>query len=465
MWCLVVFGAFNIYGPSLWSYQPASKTEQMTQAELIEHLTPLQFVGILLRNDGDTGRYFSYANAILGRPYGGFYVRPMTAWTESEDENAAQRQTALVHPDRPLLPWRDFSVEYPPGMLIFAVAPALLTREFGVYHLLFSIEMEILLTLAVWLGVKSAERIRPGLGRDVLALSILCAAGLGIIAVRRYDAAVALALSAAFYGLIAARPITSGLTLAVGTIVKGIPVLLAPIGVIWYASQRAWGDLARSLAAAILLMALAGAAYLGLAGSHATDAFLYHGDRPLQIESLYGAALTFARLFDPDIAQRVANFGSDNIASAYEPLLRRIGSFLPLLAVAGVYLWFWRAMRRAADGLARFRVLLAAICAVLVALMALGKVFSPQYLVWLIPLGVMASALSSPLSRIQFFAVCLLTQIEYPFFYTFFSGSLAPRLGLIVLMRDILLLWWGVLLMAEAEAPVPAAVEAKAALA
>ena len=461
MWGLVVFGAFNIYGPSLWSYRAEAKAQQLTQAELIARLTPWQFVGLLLRNDNDTARYFSYANAILGRPYGGYYVRPMTGWTESEDENARQKPTALVQPDRPLLPWRDFSVEYPPGMLVFALAPALLTRDFGAYHLLFSIEMEFLLTLALWLGMKSAELIRPGLGREVLSLSIPCVAALGIIAVRRYDAAVALTLAAAFYGLIAARPVTSGLALAAGAVVKGVPVLLAPIGVIFYASQRAWGALARSLAAASLVMALAGAAFFALAGSHAADMLFYHGDRPVQIESLYGGALAFARVFDPDIAETVASFGSANIASAYEPLLRRLGSILPLLAVAGVYIWLWRALRRATDGLTRFRVLLAAICGVLVALMALGKIFSPQYLVWLMPLGVMASALSSSRSRIQFFMVCLLTQIEYPFVYAFFSAALDPRFGLLVLVRDVILLWWGVLLMVEAEAPAPVVAEAQ----
>lgn len=453
LWLMVVFGALNCYGPSLWSYQPPDHKGPMTQAEIVKTMTPLQFLGVLLRNDDDTGRYFSYANAILGRPYGAYYVRPMKDWTHAEDEDAASRPSAIVTPKRPLLPWRDFSVEYPPGMLICALIPAFFTADKNVYHLLFNIEMELLLTLTVWLSMRTARRVAPELERRTLLLSVGFIVGLGVIAVRRYDGAVALTIAAALYGLSARKSVGSGLALAAGTIIKGVPILLAPIGLGWFAARGAWSELRRSLAGATALLLAAVGLYCLIAGPHALDSFAYHGGRPLQIESSYSALLIAARLFDPDIVTRVYSFGSDNIVSVWEPTLRAIASIAPIVAVLGVYLWSWRELRRALDDKAQMRLLFAAVSAALVAFVTLGKIFSPQYFIWLLPSGVLASVCGSAQSRRLLIAACALTQLEYPFAYSVLAADLDPRLGLLVLLRDGLLLWWTALLMIEASAP------------
>jgi hypothetical protein len=464
IWLVLVFGVLNIYGPSLWSYRPEGRQGTMTEREIAEAMTPLQTLGVILRNDTDTGRYLSYANAILGRPYGAYYVRPMRQWTTAERNDAGNNPTAMVAPDHSLLPWRDFSVEYPPGMLISALAPALFTADKDLYHLLFSAEMGLMLTLAVWLSMSTAERVAPGLGRETLLVSILFVGGLGIISLRRYDAAVALAVAAVVAALASRKPFASGLALAAGVIVKGVPILLAPIGLAWFAAQRAWGPLARSLAGTAALLLAATAFYLFLAGANALDAIVYHGGRPLQIESSYGAMLVAARAFDPDIVASVYSFGSENIVSAWEPVLRRAASVLPVLALLGVYVWCFAAMRRAAAAPDRLRIVFAAASAAFVAFITLGKICSPQYLVWLLPTGAIAAASGSRLNRILLISACVLSQIEYPFAYLLLVQSLEPSFGLLVCLRNAILIWWAVITMREAWRPalssLPAAVSA-----
>jgi hypothetical protein len=453
IWLVLVFGVLNIYGPSLWSYRPEGRQGTMTEREIAEAMTPLQTLGVILRNDTDTGRYLSYANAILGRPYGAYYVRPMHQWTTAERKDAGSNPTAMVSPDHPLLPWRDFSVEYPPGMLLSALAPALFTADKDLYHLLFSVEMGLMLTLAVWLSVSTAERVAPGLGRETLLMSILFVGGLGIIGLRRYDAAVALAVAAVIAALSSRKAFASGLALAAGVIVKGVPILLAPIGLAWFAAQRAWGPLARSLAGAAALLFMAAAFYLSLAGANALDAIVYHGERPLQIESSYGAMLIAARAFDPDIVTNVFSFGSENIVSVWESALRRAAGALPVFALLGVYFWCWSAMRRAAADPERLHIVFASASAAFVAFITLGKICSPQYLVWLLPTGVIAAALGSRLNRILLISACVLSQIEYPFAYLFLAPGLEPSFGLLVLVRNGVLIWWAVLAMREAGRP------------
>src|SRR5215468_652566 len=110
-------------------------------------------------DDGDLSRYLAYANAMLGRPYQAFYVHPLEGWTGPQPEATGAdpddpRQTPPHRPDRPLVPYRDFSIEYPPGFLLLAIPPALLASDLDAYRLVFSLWMALLLTAALLVAVR-----------------------------------------------------------------------------------------------------------------------------------------------------------------------------------------------------------------------------------------------------------------------------------------------------------------------
>ena len=404
IWCLLVFGLFNFYGPSLSSYRTPDDPPEVPGRTLALRLDPLQLLGILVRNDGDTARYFSYANAMLGRPYSSFYVRRMEDWTVavSPAEQPRAGGFAIVTPERPLLPWRDFSMEYPPAMAIFALLPALLTRDFAAYHLLFCLEMELLLTLSVFCAVRAIDSLSPGQGARTLNFAIITTAALGFVAARRYDACVSASLGLTFLALATRRSACAGASLSLGVVAKGAPILFAPLGAIHFAAERRWRELFVSLGAAGAVCLAAGLGYLALAGDHWRDFFIYHGARPLQIESTYAAALILLSALDPSlVAGSVNSYGSDNIVSAYEPLLRPIAEAAPLLATLAICGWYWRARRECPREFDRLVELAKGVCAIVVAFSALGKVFSPQYLVWLTPVAAMASLQSSRPTKLR----------------------------------------------------------------
>jgi hypothetical protein len=440
IWCLVVFGAMNIYAAPepFISAAPAQQADQETASGFVRLLRAV-------RDDGDIRRYFAYSNAILGRPYDGYYVR-----TDADGPAPIPSDHELVSPKRPARPWRDFSVEYPPGMLGIALIPALFTTDFGAYHFAFGLLMEVMLTASVWLSVRSADQIAPGSGGMTLLLSILFVAALGQICARRYDGAVALTIAAAIHGLVARRPRMSGVWLAAGIIAKGAPLLLAPLGAIFLARRGRVSELRVAILSGGLTLAVAATVYFLIASPRAFDAITYHANRPVQIESLAGSLLLLARQFNPDVAHIVFTYGSHNVASPWEPPLRETSIILSILAIAAIIAWFWRAIARADDEMEAYRVFLAASAASVIAYVALGKVFSPQYLVWLLPIGAISCALSSPLSRALLIGACALAQFEYPFVYKLTNIAVEPLLGEIALARNILLLWMAVTLMRDA---------------
>ncbi len=441
LWLALAFGALNLYGPDLSAYRRAGDPPDISASDLIARLSKPELILFHLRDDADTQRYFAYANAILGRPYAAYFVRTLDEWREDAAQTATNRP-GVVTPQRPLLPWRDFSVEYPPGMLLFALMPALFVQDFNTYHFLFSLEMEALLTAAVVLAAKTARIFRKSEGDAVLGWAVGSLAALGVAAVRRYDPCVSLAIAATVYGVAARRPALAGGAMSLGAVCKGVPILLAPLGLFWHVLRGERRELAIAIATSLACLAAAGAFYACLAGPHVFDALAYHGQRPLQFESLYGGLLIAARLFDPTIATSVYSFGSDNIVSIHEPALRRLAEILPWLAQAAIFGWAFARMRKAEDDEQKFAVLLNAACACFVSYATLGKVFSPQYLVWLIPLGALAAAKARPLAGKLMISGFLVAQLEYPFLYSGLSDSLDPVFGVVVVIRALLLWAW-----------------------
>jgi hypothetical protein len=109
-----------------------------------------------------------------------------------------------------------------------------------------------------------------------------------------------------------------------------------------------------------------------------------------------------------------------------------------ILASYALIYWRQRTAKDAGQGLS---LMVAGSCSVLVAFITLGKVFSPQYCVWLIPIGALANALSTPLAKLAFTTSLALTQVEYPFLYFSFN-FLAPATGILILARTVVLWRW-----------------------
>ena len=121
-------------------------------------------------DDNDIQRYHAYANAVLGLPYQAIYVRPLEGWKVEEApidpkvDPADPEAVPPVVPSRPLVPYRDFLVEYPPGFFLFAIPPALIARGLDSYYYVFSSFMALLLTAALALLWDASKRV--GSGRD-----------------------------------------------------------------------------------------------------------------------------------------------------------------------------------------------------------------------------------------------------------------------------------------------------------
>lgn len=319
------------------------------------------------------------------------------------------------------LPYRDVDVEYPPVLLPFLVAPALVLPH-GAYRVGW-----VLLMVAVdAAGLAGALRLdglahgchpigradgRPGRadrgapagGGNAGWWWVALLALLGPLVYTRYDLIPAVA---AVWALAVRHGAASGAWLAVGALAKLWPGLLVPAFLA--AARRPWQVVAGGLAAGLLILA----PLVGILPDVAVDVLGYHTARGIQIESLWANGLLLAHKLAGYPVEVVRNFGAAHLGSGVSALLKGCSTALSLAAVAGSAFW----VRRHRDGPG----LLALAFTLLAVLVVTGSVLSPQFLVWVVALA--AASQADPASPVRsavrlLVPTALANHLLYPTYY------------------------------------------------
>jgi hypothetical protein len=438
-WVAVLFVLFNCGAPHAVS---RTLDEKLSRGALrLTSANAVDAVRAYLTNDGDIERYFAYCEATLGKPHLSRFVRPFAAWQSAFSSGVAEAEPGRAYvPGGPLRPYRDFLVEYPPGFFLWAMPPALGARSLDGYRLAFCTAMALVLTAALLLNL----RIAPALGADLrgrtAAYAALAVFLVGTVTTHRYDAVVALSLAAAAWATFRGRPVALGLAVGIGAASKLVPLVAAPAWALYLVRRRRWSELAVAAAVAAVTAAVLGLAPLAWGGTLG-ETVAYHRLRPLQLESTLAAALGLWRAFGGPPVQYVQTFGSSNLAGAAADAALRATAPLTLVGLALAWAWTWIRVVRAPTAAEAQLAALQGAAAALVSLMVLGKVLSPQYLVWVLPLGALLCAARGGASPWIFLGALALTQIVYPATYSALQ-ELRPWACGLVLSRNALLVGW-----------------------
>jgi Glycosyltransferase family 87 len=322
------------------------------------------------------------------------------------------------------VPYRDFDVEYPPLALPVFLIPALGDRD---YREQFEWLMAFCGCLMIAFTVLAARSI--GLEYRVLLVVALVPLLLGSVMLTRFDFWPAALTAGALAALLSDRLRLGHLVLGAAIAAKLYPAVLLPLAVAYAWRRRGRREALVCLALTTAVVSVTYLPFLAVAPEETLASIGRQLSRPLQIESLGAAFLLAAhQLFDVEIEMH-SSHGSQNLVGDGTTAAAVLLSVAQVAAV----LWLWV---RFARGPATPRMLATYAAAVLVAFVALGKVLSPQFLIWLVPVVVLARRFGA---IVLLAAALVLTQLWFPFRYWDLAREFDPLTSWLVVARDLVL--------------------------
>ena len=348
---------------------------------------------------------------------------------------------------QPLFNGEPWKMEYPPFALVFMVIPRLFGWIAETYEIFYVIEVFVFMVI----GLVYTDRLAIHFGRDrknsMLAYSVLMVLLLEFVT-DRYDIFPAVLTLMSFYYFVKSRYAWAFILIAIGMMTKLYPALLFPIYFLCFAVKREWKEAWKGTAVFIVTSLIIIVPVMIIDMDMITYFLEYHADRPLQVESvaaslIYPLAMLGLTEVTITSAKDPGSFGSDNLVGDIPDAV--VGFLTPLMVICVLALCFFFAyVYRKADEEGRVKALGLAVAAAMMVFMVFGKVFSAQYLIWVIPPIVFLLMLGKNMFSTSLFRVTvaafIMTQADFVYnIGILHGGSNIDDLGMIIiLIRNIL---------------------------
>jgi hypothetical protein len=356
------------------------------------------------------------------------------------------------------VPYRDFRVEYPPGALPAFVLPSLVASGSGpvyepdlndaahAYARAFATLMTLLLAATVVLTAVALSALRATVGHAAVALGVVGATPLllGQLALTRFDALPVALTAASVAALLQGRPRLAGVALGLAVTAKLYPLLLVPLVALYVWRRRDGREVAVTLGLAAATVAVVLLPFVALAPSESWFSIRAQLTRGVQVESLPGSAavalgVAADHLGLGSLGVGVAEGGTGEVRSAdvtgaLGQVAGALGALAAIAVVLAVWLAAWRGRRTDDDD--RF---LTGCAAVVAAQLALGRVLSPQFVLWLLPLVPLVAGRRGRIASALLAAALVATHVWFPGLYRDYVNARAAPETAYLLGRNALL--------------------------
>lgn len=317
------------------------------------------------------------------------------------------------------LPYRDFNLEYPPFAILPFVLPRMvalgLAKNYYIYAFLFLLENIVFSTINMLLllqvvSVYASQRqtIR------VLVFYTFFALIISPVLLWRYDLFPTVLTVVALVAVLSNRPTLAGISLGLGVAAKLYPLVLLPVFTLYFFTNKSYRAILN------IWLGTLGAVFLSFLPFIITTkdklfSFLdYHKERGLQIESLPAGIISLVHKWGLIEVKTIASYGSRDIVSPLDHIVLAVLPLLLMIVYISMLISCWYRFREEknikkeklkVDSLVAYTLL------ALLIFIITNKVFSPQYIVWIIPFA----ALLKPHHAILMLAICITTYIMASF--------------------------------------------------
>jgi uncharacterized membrane protein len=357
------------------------------------------------------------------------WYRLDTQWDTKEYDKYARKIVV-----RGLVPYRDFSVEYPPLAIPVFVLPRLIAgNHFSGYMEAFGLMMAACGVISASLAalLLAAQRVSTRQLTCGVALIALSPLLLGAILWSRYDLFPTMLTIAAVAAIYFDWRRTGFVLLALGAAAKAFPAVILPIALVyvWRREGRRAALICFALFVVVLLACFLPFVVIAPHGIW----WAIHGQesRPLQIESVGAAVFLAAHQLIGLHLSYYFTHSSDNLNGHPALTFAGVMSVFQLVSLVAVW-WLY------ARGPSTRERLLTAAGAAVCAFIVFDRVLSPQYLIWLAPLIAVLKGRRGLAAAALLACAMSMTQIYYPLHFAPLKSFQALE-SWAVIGRDLLL--------------------------
>jgi 4-amino-4-deoxy-L-arabinose transferase-like glycosyltransferase len=350
-------------------------------------------------------------------------------WADEQVSDLGRRRQAAALFAQGLLPYRDVAWEYPPLLAPIVALTGILGTDEGSYRLGSALVTLGLALAVLWLCARLVARTGGSPGRAALAVALVPLL-LGAVVRTHLDLAPVALVLLALVLVLEERPLVGSAVLGLAVMTKGFPLVILPVAAAWLVGR---GELRIAVRAGLVLVATVVALALGAAAlspTGAAAALRYQIERPIQVESGPASALLAVEALGGPRAEPVSSHGSEGLEHPLAPVAALVGAHALGLVVC---LLGFTALQRPGP-----RSLVLGSAAALVGAAAFGKVLSPQFMLWAVPLFALAMGWGLRLLSALVATAMALTLVEFPSRYFDLVARDAVAVG-VVAARNVLL--------------------------
>jgi hypothetical protein len=309
------------------------------------------------------------------------------------------------------VPYRDFGLEYPPGALPVFWLPTIghARGDARFYEGEFEALMAVCGIGCVFAMTSILRSVGARRRRIVLALGLfaLLPLALGTVILSRFDLWPALLVLTSLALLLRGRLRRGHAVLGLAIATKLFPAVLLPLTVAYAWRTRGRREALLCLGVVVGVCAVVVVPFAALAPAGVWHSLTVQADRPLQIESL-GSSILLA--LHQAAGLKLAwdtSHGSQNLRGSAPDALAALSTAIEVIVLVVLSVAFAR-------GPADRERLVRYSAAVLVAFVALGKVLSPQFMIWLLPVLPLVAGRRGAVAAAGLLVACILTQLWFP---------------------------------------------------
>src|SRR5829696_5234606 len=304
------------------------------------------------------------------------------------------------------LPYRDLAFEYPPLAAPLIGLPGIVGDGEEGFRWAFA-AWTLAGAAAVVLLCGALARATRGNPRHAMLAAALMPVLCGALVRTHFDLFPVALLLGGLLLLCRDRPRSGLAVLGLGVMTKLFPLVAVPVAIAWLVGRGQRREAVQGALACAATIAVVALAAVAASPDGANDAVRYQLDRPVQIESSPATVVLGLDAVGAGDAQSVSSHRSDGLlhdsAGAVSALFAGVLVALVALLAARV-------------GRTPRELVLASLAGA-TAFALLGKVLSPQFVIWAVPLGALALAWRNHALAVAVGAAAVLTQIEFPAHY------------------------------------------------